>query len=100
MNPEPHRLQQDPPEGDRDLIDRELARQDRKQQNETARDQLSGQEKQPGEGPSSDERAAEQLKAGAEDDAGKPAEGPGDRETDNSRAMDEAAPQTGVRPGP
>ena len=27
MKPEPHELQQDPPEGDRDVIERELERQ-------------------------------------------------------------------------
>ena len=100
MTTEPHRLQQDPPEGDRDLIDRELARQDKRIANETAREQLSGREKTPGEGPSSDRRAAHELREGAEEDTGKPAEKASGTRTANSRAMDDAAPQTGVRPGP
>ncbi len=100
MKPELHRLQPDPPEGDPAVIDRELARQEKKEGNETARDILSGQAKQPGEGPSSDERAAEPLKHGAEEDSGQPASSAGETETDAHRAMDDVAPQTGVRPGP
>lgn len=103
MQTEPHQLQQDPPEGDRDLIDRELARQAQRQENHTAKKQLSGAEKTPGEGPSSDERAADVLSTNAEDDTGKPAAKPDDvvdGKTANSRAMDDAAPQTGVRGGP
>lgn len=103
MQTQPHQLQQDPPEGDRDLIDRELARQAQKQENTTAKKQLSGAEKTPGEGPSSDERAADTLSSNAEGDTGKPAATadaahPG--KSENSQAMDDAAPQTGVRPGP
>lgn len=104
MHPEPHQLQQDPPEGDRDLIDRELARQGKRLSNETARDQLSGAEKTPGEPPSSDERAARDLKNDAEIDTGKGAvdasASPSDGRSDTARAMDDVAPQTGVRPGP
>jgi len=59
MTVEPHKLQQDPPEGSPEVIDRELQRQSEK----------------PGDKPSS-------------------------LESENSKAMDEAAPQTGVRPGP
>lgn len=100
MKPEPHRLQQDPPEGDPAVIDRELARQDLLEKNETARDVLSGQAELPGEPAPSDERATAELRDGAERDTSRPAaESEGDR-SDSSRAMDEAAPQTGVRPGP
>jgi hypothetical protein len=53
MKPESHKLQQDPPEGDREVIERELERR--------KKDELA--------------------------------------ELDR-KAMDEAAPQTGVRPGP
>jgi len=53
MKAQPHELQQDPPEGDRETIDRELER--RKKDDPAERDR---------------------------------------------KAMDEAAPQTGVRPGP
>lgn len=100
MKPEPHHLQQDPPEGDPAVIDRELARQERKEGRETARDILSGQAKQPGEGASSDSRAAAQLKEGAEEDAGVPAARAPAPKSEAARAMDDAAPQTGVRPGP
>ena len=103
MQTQPHQLQQDPPEGDRDLIDRELARQAQRQENDTAKKQLSGAEKTPGEGPSSDRRAAEELSSHAEDDTGKPAVQPdavSDGKSENARAMDDAAPQTGVRGGP
>jgi hypothetical protein len=34
--PQPHRLQQDPPEGDRETIDRQLADQDDQQRDEEA----------------------------------------------------------------
>lgn len=54
MSVEPHKLQQDPPEGDRKVIERELERQNNK------------------------EDLAER----------------------DRKAMDEAAPQTGVSPGP
>ena len=53
MKAEPHKLQQDPPEGDRETIDRELERRNK--------DDLAERDR---------------------------------------KAMDEAAPQTGVRPGP
>lgn len=53
MSVEPHKLQQDPPEGDRKVIERELKRRDKEDLSERDR-----------------------------------------------KAMDEAAPQTGVRPGP
>ena len=53
MSVEPHKLQPDPPEGDRTVIERELERQDKEDLSERDR-----------------------------------------------KAMDEAAPQTGVRPGP
>lgn len=99
MKPEPHRLQQDPPEGDPALIDRELARQERKEAHGTARRQLSGQEKQPGEGPSSDGRAARQLREGAEEDTGVDVQrNPASMSIKD--ALDQAAPQTGTRPGP
>ncbi len=100
MKPEPHRLQQDPPEGDPALIDRELARQDEKSANKTARQELSGQQKQPGEGPSSDERAAAILKDGAEGDVGQTARPAGTDKPGPPDAMDAAAPQTGTRAGP
>lgn len=100
MKPEPHRLQQDPPEGDPALIDRELARQDKRAENEAARDILSGQAELPGEPEPSDERAAAELRAGAEQDARKPAAQSEDVHASAADAMDEAAPQTGVRPGP
>jgi hypothetical protein len=102
MEPEPHKLLQDQPEGDRDLIDRELARQDAREGQGTVKEELSGAQKKPGQPPDSDERAADELRSGAEQDTGKNAGSPGDASsrTENSRAMDEAAPQTGVRPGP
>lgn len=104
MDPQPHQLLQDQPEGDRDLIDRELARQDKKEGQGTVKAELSGAEKKPGQPEDSDERAAAELRDGAESDTGKAASGTGDRhgsgEMSNRQAMDEVAPQTGVRPGP
>lgn len=104
MDPQPHQLLQDQPEGDRDLIDRELARQDQKQGQKTVKQELSGAKKKPGQPPDSDERAAAELKSGAEDDTGEDAatagEAEGSARSANARAMDQAAPQTGVRPGP
>lgn len=100
MDPQPHQLLQDQPEGDRDLIDRELARQDKKQSQGTVKAELSGAAKKPGQPPDSEERATAELRDGAEDDTGGKARSAGPGRSDNSRAMDEAAPQTGVRPGP
>ena len=59
MTVEPHKLQQDPPEGSPEVIDRELQRQSEKSGNQ-----------------------------------------PSTPEQENKKAMDDAAPQTGVRPGP
>lgn len=104
MDPKPHQLLQDQPEGDRDLIDRELARQDQKEGQGTVKAELSGAEKKPGQPQDSDERAAAELRDGAEADTGQNASGmggsKGSGEMSNRQAMDEAAPQTGVRPGP
>lgn len=101
--PDPKTLLQDQPEGDRDLIDRELAREDGKEAIRTVKAELSGAEKKPGQPEDSDARAAAELKDGAEADTGGSAasaanhRNPG--ESGNRRAMDEAAPQIGVRPG-
>ena len=100
MEPQPHQLLQDQPEGDRDLIDRELARQDEKQGKGTVKQELSGAKKKPGQPPDNEERAAAQLRDGAESVTGEDAVSAEDGPSANSRAMDQAAPQTGVRPGP
>lgn len=45
--PETHKLQTDPPEGDRAVIDRELARQDRKDRKVGPEDEVRGGTEKP-----------------------------------------------------